>query len=71
MTAASGTRRLDVRRTLSDGRTMPAGSLAQGEAGVFFQYDAEYLARHPSLSPFDPPEDTALHSAERDPHEGL
>ena len=71
MTAASGTRRLDVRRTLSDGRTVPAGSLAQGEAGVFFQYDTECLARHPSLSPFNPPEDTALHSAERDPHEGL
>lgn len=71
MTTASGTRRLEVRRTLSSGRTVPVGSLAQGDAGVFFQYEAEHLARHPGLSPFDPPEDAGLHSAEKDPHEGL
>lgn len=39
MTATSGTRRLEMRRTLSNGRTVPAGSLAQDDAGVFFLQD--------------------------------
>lgn len=63
--------RLRVVRTFSDGRRAPVGTLAQNARSVFFQYDDEYLARHPSLSPFGPPADAALHSAEREPHEGL
>ena len=63
--------RLKVVRTFSDGRRAPVGTLAQNARTVFFQYDAEYLARHPNLSPFDPPADTALHGAEKEPHEGL
>ena len=63
--------RLNVVRTFSDGQRVPVGTLAQNAQGVFFQYESEYLEHHPSLSPFDPPEDAALHSAEKDPHEGL
>ena len=63
--------RLRVVRTFGDGRRAPVGTLAQNARAVFFQYDAEYLARHPSLSPFDPPADDALHGAAKEPHEGL
>ena len=63
--------RLNVVRTFSDGQRVPVGTLAQNAQGVFFQYESEYLEHHPSLSPFDPPEDAALHGAEKDPHEGL
>ena len=45
--------------------------LAQNRQGVFFQYDRDYLGRHPSLSPFTLPFDARLHPAPPSPHEGL
>lgn len=45
--------------------------LAQNRQGVFFQYDDDYLSRHPSLSPFTLPFDAGLHPAPPTPHEGL
>ena len=62
---------LNVFRTFTNGKRVCAGELAQNHQGVFFRYAPEYLTDHPSLSPFDPPEDTALHGAGKDPHDGL
>ncbi len=65
------TRHLEVWRRLSTGERVHAGELAQNRDGVFFQYDADYLERGASLSPFALPFDADLHKAPRHPHEGL
>ncbi|MCL1479727.1 MAG: hypothetical protein MH219_20495 [Marinobacter sp.] len=45
-------RKLTVWRTFSDGQQARVGGLAQNRQGVFFQYDADYLAQFSPLSPF-------------------
>ena len=62
---------LNVYRRLSDGRQVIAGRLAQNSAGVFYQYDEDYLTRYHSLSPFNLPFDTTLCKAPKTPHQGL
>jgi serine/threonine-protein kinase HipA len=62
---------LNVYRRLSDGRQVLAGRLAQNSAGVFYQYDEDYLSRYHSLSPFNLPFDTTLCKAPKTPHQGL
>jgi len=47
------------------------GELAQNRQGVFFQYDADYLAQFSSLSPYGLSWDASLQLAPRDPHGGL
>jgi len=47
----------------SDSRRSQVGELAQNRRGVYFQYDADYLREHPSLSPFNLPVDGALRQA--------
>ncbi len=64
-------RQLFVRRTLSTGERVPVGVLAQNRQGVFFQYDAGYLARFGNLSPFTLDATTALQPAPRQPHHGI
>ena len=66
-------RRLDVHRRLADGDSVLAGTLASSPDGraTYFQYDADYLGRHPSLSPFALPADGELHRAPAEPHGGL
>ena len=71
MTAFAATRRLDVYRRLRSGERVLAGQLAQNRQGTFFQYAADYLAAHPSLSPFALPFDATLHLAPATPHGGL
>ena len=63
--------RLDVFRRLSSGERVLTGQLAQNRQGVFFQYAADYLASHPSLSPFRLPFDAVLRQAPATPHGGL
>lgn len=62
---------LEVLRTLSDGRRIPVGTLAENKTGVFFQYHAGYLQRHSSLSPFKLAAITQLQKAPAQPHFGL
>ena len=64
-------RRLDVFRRLESGDRVLAGQLAQNRQGVFFQYAADYLRAHPSLSPFRLPFNAALHQAPADGQGGL
>ena len=64
-------KRLEVFRRLSAGHRVRVGELAQNKQAVFFQYDADYLQRHPSLSPFLPPFNNALQQAPSNPHNGL
>ena len=71
MTAFKPTERLEVFRRLSTGHRVRVGELAQSKRAAFFQYDAGYLRRHPSLSPFLLPFDGALHQAPKTPHGGL
>lgn len=63
--------KLAVSRTLSTGAEVPVGTLAQNRQGVFFQYDAEYLARFGNLSPFTLDASTALQAAPKTPHGGI
>ena len=63
--------KLIVRRTLSTGEEVPVGVLAQNRQGVFFQYDAQYLAHFGNLSPFTLDETTALQMAPGQPHDGI
>ncbi|MEA3641806.1 MAG: type II toxin-antitoxin system HipA family toxin [Lamprobacter sp.] len=63
--------RLDVWRTLGDGRRHRVGVLAQNRQGVFFQYAGDYLARFANLSPFGLRFDASLQAAPRTPHAGL
>ena len=71
MTEFKPAERLEVFRRLSTGHRVRVGELAQGKRALFFQYDAGYLRRHPSLSPFLLPFDGALHQAPKTPHNGL
>lgn len=63
--------KLLVSRTLSTGESVEVGVLAQNRQGVFFQYDAGYLARFGNLSPFTLNETTALQAAPAQPHNGI
>lgn len=63
--------KLKVHRTLSTGETVLVGVLAQNRQGVFFQYQATYLNRFGSLSPFTLKTTTELQLAPAEPHTGL
>ena len=63
--------KLVVSRTLSSGKTLVVGVLAQNRQGVFFQYDQEYLANFENLSPFAMQFDASLQPAPKSPHGGL
>jgi serine/threonine-protein kinase HipA len=67
----SPVRRLTVSRTFSTGQQVRVGELAQNRQGVFFQYDADYLAQFSSISPYGLSWDASLQLAPRDPHGGL
>ena len=71
MSAPRPVSKLNVYRHLSDGRQVLAGQLAQNSDGVFYQYDADYLTRFHSLSPFNLPFERALCKAPKSPHQGL
>ena len=71
MSGFEPTRRLDVFRRLESGDRVLAGQLARNRQGVFFQYAADYLRAHPSLSPFKLPFDATLRQAPPDTHGGL
>ena len=71
MSAFTPIREIEVFRRLSTRARVRAGELAQNRKAVFFQYDADYLRRHPGLSPFTLPFDGALHRASANPHRGL
>ena len=71
MTDFKPVQRLEVLRRFSTGHRGRVGELAQNKRGVFFQYDADYLRRHPNLSPFLLPFDSTLQSAPSTPHHGL
>jgi len=64
-------RQLAVSRTLTDGQSVPVGTLAQNHQGAFFQYNAEYLSTHRNLSPFTLNASSELQPAPRQPHQGL
>jgi len=64
-------RKLTVTRTLTTGQAVTVGVLAQNRQGVFFQYDADYLARFGNLSPFGLKANTELQLAPGKPHRGL
>lgn len=63
--------KLHVFRRLGDGREVRVGELAQNSRAVFFQYDAEYLDRFHSLSPFTLFFNADLQEAPPRPHYGL
>ena len=69
--AASPIKKLDVWRTLSDGKRCRVGTLAQNRQGVFFQYQGDYVERFANLSPFKLLFDTSLQIAPSFPHQGL
>ncbi|QMV13578.1 type II toxin-antitoxin system HipA family toxin [Vibrio spartinae] len=63
---------LTVKRTLSDGRKLTVGTLAENKSGTYFQYDVDYLQRHTtSLAPFNLKADLSLQKAPKHPHYGL
>lgn len=64
-------RRLQVYRCLSDAREVLVGEMAQNRTGVYFQYDADYIARYASLSPFKLAFNHSLQLAAAQPHQGL
>lgn len=63
--------RLGVFRRLAAGRRVRVGELAQNKRAVFFQYDPDYLRRHPSLSPFLLAFNDGIQQAPKSPHNGL
>lgn len=63
--------KLVVSRTLSSGRKLAIGILAQNRQGVFFQYDQKYLNSFENLSPFAVQLDASLQQAPKAPHGGL
>lgn len=63
--------KLDVYRHFSHGEKVKVGTLAQNTQNVYFQYDQDYLAHSPSLSPFKLPFNGVLHQAPATPHQGL
>ena len=64
-------RQLTVWRTFGNGQQARVGGLAQNRQGVFFQYDANYLAQFSPLSPFTLNWDASVQLAPREPHGGL
>lgn len=68
---ANPVQRLDVQRRLSTGAMVTVGQIAQNQQGVFFQYDAQYLAQYGNLSPFSLDASTALQLAPKQPHNNL
>ncbi len=64
-------RKLHIRRCLSDESIVEVGQLAQNKTGVYFQYDANYLSKYSSLSPFNLPFDASVTLAPKQPHLGL
>lgn len=64
-------RKLEVWRTRQNGEQQRVGLLAQNRQGVFFQYDAAYLADGANLSPFGLAWSSALQRAPARPHSGL
>ena len=71
MSIFSPIKKLDIFRSLSDGKEIAVGQLAQNQQGVYFQYDANYLNIYQSLSPFTVPFSDALAKAPYLPHQGL
>jgi serine/threonine-protein kinase HipA len=64
--------KLVVKRTLSDGRKVRVGELAENRSGTFFQYDESYLNQHSqSLSPFALNPSGRLQKAPKEPHYGI
>jgi len=63
--------KLDVWRTLNDGAKIHAGTLAQNQQAVYFQYTDDYLARFSNLSPFKLTWGNTLQQAPLQPHYGL
>lgn len=62
---------LNVQRTLTTGKQIHVGVLAQNRRGVFFQYDDNYLSQFGNLSPFKMLSDTQLQPAPKHPHNGI
>jgi len=71
MTIFKPLRQLHVGRTLASGERVAVGTLAQNRQGIFFAYQADYLARFGNLSPFALRADTALQLAPPEPYDGL
>ncbi len=68
---ADPVKRLDIWRTLTDGRRYQVGTLAQNSKGVFFQYQPDYIAQFGNLSPFKLNLDTSIQVAPLEPHHKL
>lgn len=71
MSTFTPVRKLQVFRRLGDGGKVAVGTLAQNARAVYFQYDADYLRRYHTLSPFRLPFDGEVHQAPATPHQGL
>jgi len=69
--AFEAVQRLEVHRRLSTSELVSVGVLAQNKQGVFFQYDAGYLARFGNLSPFAMQANSRVQAAPKQPHNGL
>ena len=65
------TQQLEVYRTLSNGKKVLVGELAENRQGIFFAYSANYLAKYPNLSPFKLELTTALQLTDSAVHDGL
>ncbi|MFY0663225.1 MAG: type II toxin-antitoxin system HipA family toxin [Natronospirillum sp.] len=63
--------KLNVSRTLTSGKQVLVGTLAQNRQGVFFQYDNQYLDQFGNLSPFLLETTSALQTPPKEPHGGL
>jgi serine/threonine-protein kinase HipA len=63
---------LKVNRTFSDGTKELVGTLAENKNGTYFQYDENYLYKHPtSIAPFNIEADLTLQKAPKQPHDGI
>jgi serine/threonine-protein kinase HipA len=63
---------LKVNRTFSDGTKELVGTLAENKNGTYFQYDENYLYKHPtSIAPFNIKADLTLQKAPKKPHDGI
>lgn len=63
--------KLTVTRTLSTGKRVVVGVLAQNRQGVFFQYADNYLQQFGNLSPFTLQASTQVQAAPKQPHQGV
>lgn len=63
--------KLMVYWSLSTGKEVFVGTLAQNRQGVFFQYDSGYLTQFGNLSPFTLKPNSSLQLAPKQPHHGL